>query len=301
MIESDSGPPHERRAQPLPPEQWRRVTIVGVGLLGGSLAAALGRHFPAIELVGVDQPRVLQSERACQLLSRAIPSGEQTLVKRALASSDLVFLSATIGGIEQWLPTALAEAALITDCGSTKRRLVEVALRCPDFSRFVPGHPMAGALGGLSGAHADLFREQPWVLCGDKAEPAALAAIRAMVEAIGARPVFLSPQEHDRVVATTSHVPRLMASSLVSLAKDNQAFSAAGPAFERLLRGAGGSTAVWEDILRSNRDEVAAALRRLISDLEQCSTELESGGELEGVLSLLERAEKARLDFRRRH
>lgn len=290
----------ERRSPRLPP-LWSRVTIVGLGLLGGSLAAVLRRAIPHIEIVGVDAEKVLQSTEAKRLVDRGILVSDRPEVMRAFGSSDLVFLSATIGGIKDWLPAALDGAALVTDCGSTKRGLVEVASQCTHYRHFVPGHPMAGALGGLSGATADLFVDQPWVLCPQNVESEALRAVQVMVEMTGALPTFMTPQEHDRVVATTSHVPRLMASSLARIAAENQAFGAAGPAFERLVRGAGGSTAMWADILKSNRDEVVSALRLLIGDLEQCAQELSAGSELPGVIELLETAERARLDFKKLH
>lgn len=287
----------ESLGKPTLPQHWQRVTIIGLGLLGGSLAAALRRKYPALQLVGVDRPEVLQSQTARQLVHRGISLSDTAEVQSSCANSDLVFLAATIGGIESWLPAVLRVAPLVTDCGSTKRRLVRAARLCPGSDRFVPGHPMAGALGGLSGAHADLFVDQPWVLCGEAVQPAALQAVQAMVQAVGGRVTLMTPEEHDRVVATTSHVPRLMASSLTGIALESMAFGAAGPAFERLLRGAGGSTAMWADILQSNRDEVASTLKLLIADLQLCARELSSSGGLPAVLSLLETAERARLEF----
>lgn len=271
--------------------------MVGLGLLGGSLAAGLRQLFPQIEITAVDAPEVLASSEAKALVHRGINRQSDAAVREAMASSDLVFLAATIGGIEHWLPRALEAAALVTDCGSTKRRLVDAGGKCARASRYVPGHPMAGALGGLSGASADLFKDQPWVLCPQGTEASGLQAVTHLIEALGGRPVEMSASEHDRVVATTSHVPRLMASSLARIASRATAFGAAGPAFERLVRGAGGSTAMWKDILGSNRDEVAACLRLLIADLTTCAQELEADQPLDEVLTLLQAAEQARLAF----
>ncbi len=280
------------------PASWHRITVVGLGLLGGSLAAAVRRCWPSVEIVAVDGPDVLASEAARALVDRGHPLGEVAAVEAEFARSDLVFLSATVGGIAAWLPRALRAAPLVTDCGSTKRHLVAAARACPRWQHFVPGHPMAGALGGLSGASADLFRDQPWVLCPQGVHGAALGAVREMTAAFGARSVEMAPQEHDRVVGITSHVPRLLASSLAGLASRQWAFGAAGPAFERLVRGAGGSTAMWLDIFDTNREEVASALKVVVADLQAAVGELESGGPLRQLEGLLVSAEQARRAYK---
>jgi prephenate dehydrogenase len=157
---------------------------------------------------------------------------------------------------------------------------------------------MAGAGGGgVAGARADLFEGQPWVLCGDRSDPDASSAVEACVTRIGARPVRLDAAAHDAAVAVTSHAPRLVASALTRLAHREGAFEAAGPAFERLSRGAGGSTAVWGDVLASNGDEVARVLRHLLAELGACADELERGGEVGRSLDTIAEAELARRAF----
>jgi prephenate dehydrogenase len=277
-------------------ERWATVSIVGLGVIGGSMARALAQQLPQVRLVGVERAQVLGSEVARSLVHELIAEGDVASVRAAFERSDLVFLAAPITGIRRWLEPALAAGALVTDCGSTKRELASAAQALPSGSRFVPGHPMAGAGGARAVAAPDLFQGRPWVVCPDGVDPAALAAVEALVSRIGARPVRMSAAEHDRAVALTSHAPRLVASALALLVEREGAFDAAGPAFERVLRGAGGDAEMWRDVLRSNHDEVARALRLLLAELEPCAAGLERA-ELEQCTRSLAAAELARRAF----
>jgi len=274
------------------PERWSRVVIVGLGLIGGSMARALRERLPALELVGVDRPEVIATAATRQLVQRCIAEADASEVERAFAQADLVFLAAPISGIRRWLAPALARGALVTDCGSTKRELAGVARAVEQGARFVPGHPMAGA-GSSRGAAADLFVGRPWLLCPEGVEPAALEAVERLVALVGGRSVHMTAARHDRAVALTSHLPRLMASVLTTLVERDGAVAAAGPAFERMLRGAGGSPEMWRDVLQSNADEVARALRELLGELAVCADQLEAG-ELDRSLEALAAAERAR-------
>lgn len=276
----------------LRPERWSRVVIVGLGLIGGSMARALRERLPALGLVGVDRPEVIAADTARQLVDRSIADADASEVERAFADADLVFLAAPINGIRRWLGPALARGALVTDCGSTKRELASAAQAVLHGGRFVPGHPMAGAGGGRT-TTPDLFVGRPWLLCPEGVEPDALEAVERLVTLVGGRAVHMTAARHDRAVALTSHLPRLMASVLTTLVERDGAVAAAGPAFERMLRGAGGSPEMWRDVLQSNADEVARALREMLGELAACADQLE-GGELERSLATLAAAERAR-------
>jgi prephenate dehydrogenase len=152
---------------------------------------------------------------------------------------------------------------------------------------------MAGAGAARAAARTDLFEGRPWVLCPDGVESRALAAVERLVALVGARPVHMSAAEHDRAVALTSHAPRLVSSVLTTLVERAGAFDAAGPAFERLLRGAGGEPEMWRDVLQTNADEVARALRSLLAELMVCADELERS-QVEQSLHILAAAERAR-------
>jgi len=274
------------------PERWSRVVIVGLGLIGGSMARALRERLPALGLIGVDRPEVIALDATRRLVDSTVADADASEVERAFADADLVFLAAPINGIRRWLAPALARGALVTDAGSTKRELASAAHAVPHGGRFVPGHPMAGA-GGSRTATPDLFVGRPWLLCPEGVQPAALEAVERLVALVGGRAVHMTAARHDRAVALTSHLPRLMASVLTTLVERDGAVAAAGPAFERMLRGAGGAPEMWRDVLRSNADEVARALRELLGELAACAEQLEAG-DLERSLDTLAAAERAR-------
>jgi prephenate dehydrogenase len=195
----------------------------------------------------------------------------------------------------------LRHPAVVTDCGSSKRAISAAAGALPDRRRFVPGHPMAGAGADRWALTAQLFEGRTWLLCPEHADPVAVDAVERLVAQVGAKPVRIAAAAHDRAVALTSHAPRLVASALIALAEHEGALDAAGPAFERITRGAGGSPEMWRDILGSNADEIARALRLLVRELSSCAEELEANGTARN-LSTLAAAERAReaFDSRRR-
>ena len=275
------------------PERWSCVGIVGLGVIGGSMARALRERLPALRLIGVDRAEVIATDTARQLVDRCVSEADGGEVERAFGDCDLVFLAAPINGIRRWLGPALTRGAWVTDCGSTKRDLGSAARAVARGSRFVPGHPMAGAGSSRAAAAPDLFVGRPWVLCPEGVDPAALDAVERLVALVGGRSVHMTAARHDRAVALTSHLPRLMASVLTTLVERDAAYPAAGPAFERMLRGAGGAPEMWRDVLQSNADEVARALRELLAELAACADQLEHG-ELERSLATLAAAERAR-------
>jgi prephenate dehydrogenase len=276
-----------------PLEEWSAVTIVGLGVIGGSMARALRARLPGLRLIGVEREEIVAAVGLGDLVDVCVCERDEAAVERAFASSELVFLAAPISGIRRWLGRALQHAPLVTDCGSTKRELARAARESSKASRFVPGHPMAGAGAARAAADPELFVGRPWLLCPEGVDPGALRSVERLVSLVGARAVHMSAAEHDRAVALTSHVPRLIASALTVLVEREQAFEAAGPAFERQMRSAGGAPEMWHDVLQSNADEVARALRLILAELEACSGELERA-ELGHSLSTLAAAEAAR-------
>jgi prephenate dehydrogenase len=279
-------------------ESWSQVSVVGLGLIGGSMARALRQVLPSLRLVGVDREAALESARGLGLADRYVSDLDTAGVAEAFAASDLVFLATPVSSIRRWLGVALAHGALVTDCGSTKREILLAARASAGAGRFVPGHPMAGAGAARAAPAADLFEGRPWVLCPEGVEPAALASVEQLIRRIGAEPVRMSAGEHDRAVALTSHAPRVIASALTALVHRERAYDAAGPAFERLAQGAGGSAEMWRDVLGSNADEVARALRLVLRELEACADELAGGASLERNLETLAAADRARAAFK---
>lgn len=288
-----------RAAAPL--EAWSQVCIVGLGLMGGCLASALRQRLPRLRLVGIEREQSLHNPLLAPLVDELCGEHEHERVERAFRGSELICVATPVATISGWLERALAHGNVVTDCGSSKRAISAAALGSPHAARFVPGHPMAGAGADRSAVNPALFEGRPWVLCPEQCEPEALGAVERLVTRVGARPVRMTAAVHDRAVAVTSHAPRLVASVLMALAEQQQALDAAGPAFERITRGAGGSLEMWRDVLASNADEVARALRLLMRELEQCASELEQG-KVERNLAALAGAERAReaFDARRR-
>lgn len=278
-------------------DDWSRVCIVGVGLIGESLARALKLARPGLLVTGVDDAQVVRDAQSRGVLDEGISSDARQEVASQFAACNLVVLAAPVGAIQSWLPMALDHAPLVTDCGSTKRAILAASRNHPRATRFVPGHPMAGAGGG--GARSNLFHGLPWVICGEGSDEDAVVSVEECTRRLGARTVRLSAEAHDAAVAVTSHVPRLVASALTVLAEEEGAFEAAGPAFERLSRGAGGSRGVWSDVFGSNGDEVTRVLRHLLHTLGGLVADLEAGASRSSV-AIIERAERSRRAFTER-
>lgn len=272
-----------------------RVVIVGLGLIGGSFALALREAMAGVRVTGVDRAAVIALPESARATDELVDVDAPAALERAAAGSDLVVLSTPVRAIAELLPQLLARAALVTDCGSTKRAIAASVADSPRRGRFVPGHPMAGApSGGIELARADLFRDRRWLLCPDDCDADAVDSVESLVVRVGATPVRLSLAEHDRAVARTSHATQLIASALSVAAKQAHAEIAAGPAFERTTRIAGGPESIWRDILATNADEVASALDVLVSELASVRDDLRADPpSVERAMDLLRRARRS--------
>lgn len=272
---------------------FEQVAIVGFGLIGGSVALAAKARRLASRVVGID---ALVSSAAREIADEIVEITARDAMRRTLASSDLVVLATPVASIETMLAEVLEHARLTTDCGSTKRAIVRAARLTTRSSRFVPGHPMAGdPRSGVDHARADLFEDRIWILCPEESDPGAVEILERFVRGLGASPLRMSAEVHDRAVAITSHAPQLLASVLLVLASKRQAGIAAGPAFESATRVAGGNDAMWRDILATNSDEIAIALREIAVHLETIAKELESEPpRLRAALELIEQARRVR-------
>jgi prephenate dehydrogenase len=256
---------------------FKRIAIVGLGLLGGSWGLALNkRGFPG---------RVVGYARRAETLEQALAAGvvDEGFADVALAvkGADLVILATPVGVILDQLPRLqphLALRALITDVGSTKaiicRKAGELYGGGP---LFLGGHPMAGKeRSGLENADARLFENARYVLTPLKQEQLAdnrVQAFRALVAAVGARPLTSDPVAHDLAVAYLSHLPQLVSSGLASLIEEKHAAEAlslelAATGFRSVTRLAESPYSVWRDICLTNSDNIRAALDAAIQRLE---------------------------------
>lgn len=267
----------------------KRVAVVGLGLVGGSVALGLKRAQPDLRVVGVDVAEVVAGSEARRVADELFAIDA---LERALTGVDLAVLAAPVRVIARTVVAALERAPLVTDCGSTKRVIAEAAAGSPRRGRFVPGHPMAGGPeGGAGRARADLFRDRRWLLCPEASDADAVAEVEALVRRLGALPVRISAEGHDRAVALTSHAPQLMAAALRARARERGAEPAAGPAFEAATRAASENLEMWRDIFLTNADAIAEALELLTVDLSEARAGL--GGDppdAEPALALMARA-----------
>lgn len=222
--------------------------------------------------------------------------------------ADVVFLSQTIGRILdtiRHIDPLLAEGALLTDAGSTKCQIVDLARECITRGQFLGGHPLAGKeTRGASSADPDLFRGRTWVLTPDAPEelttPGA-RGFRAWLDKIGAQQLTLDADEHDRVVSLTSHLAQLASTALAAAVADKLGATprerVAGPGLEDMTRLALGSYEIWRDILATNSDHIDRALSVYIQKLEHLRENLRTRQlqeEFERGAALAARIRKAR-------
>lgn len=249
------------------------VAIIGTGLIGASFGLALKRAGFTGAVLGVSSERALSDAIAAGAIDRGLPLAE------AAAQADLVFLSQSIGRILdtiRHLDPLLTPGTLVTDAGSTKTEIVDLARQFMRRGQFLGGHPMAGKeTRGAGAAEAELFQGRTWVVTPD--EPAELETPAARdllgwLRRIGARVVVLNCDEHDRVVAFTSHLAQLASTALGSTVAENLAHEShlrvAGPGLADMTRLALSSYELWRDILATNSEHIDRALARYIQELE---------------------------------
>jgi prephenate dehydrogenase len=237
-----------------------KLAIIGPGLIGRSVALAARRADPGVEIVEIDRDDSLLAAGDAQMIVLAAPVS---------VILDLVSHHA-----------ASLRHAITIDTGSTKREIVAAA-RAAGLKRFVGGHPMAGgSTSGPSGAVAELFDGRPWFLVSGGAETEALARAWQFVASLGARPVLVDDDggEHDRVIAAVSHLPQVVASTLMVVAAQGagRRLSWAGAGLRDTTRLAESSAAIWESVLATNATELRPLLVELAASLTRLADELDN-------------------------
>lgn len=276
----------------------RRVAVLGTGLIGGSIAAAL--RAGGAEVVGWDRDR----ERVEQARARGVLSEIAESVAKAVTGADLAFVAVPVGAIAAVAVEALRADAhvIVSDVGSVKGAVVRAveADGGDAVARFVGGHPMAGSeQDGLDGARAELFRGATWVLTPtDRTHADAFATVRSIVAAFGAEAIALTPRDHDLFVSTVSHVPQLAASTLMDVAigvgaQHSTLLRLAAGGFRDMTRIAAGNPAIWPDILTGNQEAVLTSLDRYRQALDEVRRMI-AEGDRAGLLTMLQRARTAR-------
>ena len=259
------------------------VAVIGVGLMGGSMGMAALTRVGVRRVVGYGED---ESALQTALELGAITEPASSL-QNACAQADIVFVATPVRLIPVHVREALAAApthAIVTDVGSTKGTLME-ALSREQQRRFVGGHPLCGSeTAGVANAKATLYHGATYFLTpGIHTETDAVQTLFAFLTEVGARPVAVDPFEHDRLMALLSHLPHIIANTLMAQAGEHEgardALISAGPSFREMTRVAGANAHVWTDIFAENQTALLSALREFRARLEEVTAALEGGDE----------------------
>jgi len=277
--------------QGLPPI-FDKIAIIGLGLIGGSIALAARELWPKGLVIAVDTKDVLEEA----MVRGAIDVAADDLV--VAAEADLVILAApvrqNIALLEQ-LQKDVTGSAVITDVSSAKRAVVDAARHLPARFTFIGGHPLGGAArGGFTHARPDLFRDRPWIFTPHTdGSGEALEKLYQFVTALGARPTTMTPAQHDRLLAYVSHLPQLAASALMEVVGGTagvEGLALAGRGLVDTTRLASSPANVWKDVCATNADEIGAALDTLIGRLTELRADLGHGDVLEEIFDQASRS-----------
>ena len=262
---------------------FQRVAIVGLGLIGGSIAFAGRKTWPSIHVCGIDREAVLREAVA----RRAIDESSTELA--AVSRADLIILAAPVRqnvALLRQVADHVSATAVVTDVGGTKRTIVDAAAALPAPVTFIGGHPLGGgSRGGFEFATAGLFARRPWIFTPPEQPTGALAAqigqavdrLSAFVTGIGAQPATMSAAKHDQLMALLSHLPQLAVTALmevVGTSVDGD-IHFAGQGLVDTTRLASSPAEVWRDICSTNADEIARALDLLIERLSDIRSDLQ--------------------------
>lgn len=281
----------------------QRLTIIGVGLIGGSLARCLKQNGQCGEIIGCGRNR--------HHLQHAVDLGVidrySTDAAQAVSTADMIVVAVPLGSMGAIFATIqphLAAHAIVTDVGSAKSSVIQEAYQHlgPHFSRFVPAHPIAGTeKSGVAASFAELFERRLVILTPvAETQTQACSQVRTMWQHTGAEVVEMPVTHHDEVLAATSHLPHLLAYSLVDtlarMTDRQEIFRFAAGGFRDFTRIASSDPRMWHDICLANREAILAILARFNQDLNQLTEAIrqQDGVTIEAVFS---RAKTARDNF----
>lgn len=248
---------------------FKKITIIGVGLIGGSLGLALKEKKANFKIVGIDKQEIIEKAIA----RGAIDEGTVNLEK-GIKEADIVIIATpvkTILNILTQINPSLKKGCVVTDTGSTKKQIVEKANEVLSKDVFfIGGHPMAGSEEyGIDSANSHLFQDKTYILTPTKkSNLIAIEKISSLIKMIGAKGLILDSLEHDRIVGTVSHLPQIMAVSLVNMVSEliqkennNNYFKAVGEGFKDTTRIASSSYKMWEDICETNQENIVKMIQ----------------------------------------
>jgi prephenate dehydrogenase len=271
------------------------VAVLGVGLIGGSIGLATRRRADA-QVCGYDPDERVRS-KALELGAIDRAAGG---IEEAVRDADVVFAATPVGVLAETVVAALAAAGpdcVVSDVGSTKRLLADAGAD----ERFIGGHPLAGAeTQGVEHAREDLFDGAVWYLTPlSSTAGVSYERLHRLLTAIGARPTAIDAETHDRLLATVSHLPHVLANLLAAQATSTLGDAAhgrvpaVGPSFRDATRVAGANSAIWTDIYMSNRDALLGAIDEFAAQIEDVRSKL-AAGDAEAITAWNEAAREDR-------
>ena len=261
---------------------FRRIAVIGTGLIGGSFALAVRKTFLGLTVVGYDRPETVEKALARGAITKTAPD-----LASAVRGADLVFIALPIARTIEAFPDiarAASTSTLVTDTCSTKAVVCRASQQhFKSGAAFLGGHPMAGKEhSGIDYAAAEIFRDAPYALIArDAPGDSRFSAFAELVAAIGARPVWTDAETHDWAVGVVSHLPQLVSLALARVVQDETdetglPLSLAGQGLQDTLRLAGSPYSVWRDIMLTNTDNISHALDRLAQAIDYLRTQLSS-------------------------
>jgi len=263
---------------------FNKISIIGVGLIGGSLGLALKEKKPNFKIIGIDKQKIIEKA----ITRGAIDEGMVNL-EEGIKEVDVVILATPVKTILDLLPKInpfLKRGCLVTDTGSTKGQVVERANEVLSKDVFfIGGHPMAGSEKyGIDSADPYLFHNKTYILTpAHESNLGALKKISLLIKMIGAKKLILDPLEHDRIVSAVSHLPQIIAVSLTNAigelalrGNNNNYFKAIGEGFKDMTRIASSPYKIWEDICDTNQENILEMIQKFRNYLEVIEDKLKN-------------------------
>lgn len=269
------------------------IFIIGLGLIGGSLAKSLRTSGFADEIIGFDKA----AENLSFCLENKLIDGSADILEGAKAA-DIIILATPVDGILELMPTLLdqLEEQVVVDMGSTKKEIVELASKHPKGRNFVAAHPMAGIENsGPSASFEQLFTDKVAIICNpEKTARMPLNLVKLLFKALNMKLIYMDAEEHDKDLAYLSHLSHILSFSLALTAynvedKERNIYNLAGGGFASTVRLAGSSAAMWNPIFLQNKDNMLEALESYISNLSLFKEYIKNDNK-EGLNQLMEKS-----------
>lgn len=283
---------------------FRKIGLAGLGLIGSSFAGAIKRAYPDEFIYGVD-PDSRSGVVACERgwVDRASVPDDPAFADFLTHEADLLIIATPVAAVDGYfrLIADTGYAGVVTDTVSTKAHILKSADELlVDHARYIPGHPMAGSeASGIDGARTDLFEGANWILCPDEAtDPDSFQKLHELICGMDSRVISLPREDHDRAVAVVSHVPHMVASSLMRLALDhadanNALMRLAAGGFKDTTRVAAGSPELWCGIAFDNADALSEGLHEMEQIIASYASAIEAR-DAQGLKDLLRISADAR-------